>query len=72
MLERRTLEPNREQRYAGWDGELGKGILGGQLSMHELAERVASGAIDPTPISGGQELLEEMVNRRIWQVDRDR
>jgi len=72
MVERRTLETNREQRYAGWDGELGKGILGGSVSIDELERRVASGAIDPAPVSGGQELLEEMVNRRIWQVDRGR
>jgi xylose isomerase len=72
MLEQRTLETNRDRRYAGWDGELGKGILGGSLSIDELERRVAAGAIDPRPVSGSQELLEEMVNRRIWQVDRGR
>ena len=72
MLEQRTLEANRDARYAGWDGELGKGILGGSVSMDELAGQVASGSIDPAPVSGSQELLEEMVNRRIWQVDRGR
>ena len=72
MLERRTLEANREARYAGWGGELGKGILDGSVSIEELERRVASGAIDPAPVSGSQELLEELVNRRIWQVDRDR
>src|SRR5689334_19214990 len=68
MLEERTLEANREARYAGWDGDLGKGILGGSVSIEELEQRVASGSIDPAPVSGSQELLEEMVNRRIWQV----
>jgi xylose isomerase len=72
MLEQRTLEANREARYAGWDGELGRGILGGQVSIDDLERRVAAGEIDPEPVSGSQELLEEMVNRRIWQVDRGR
>ncbi len=30
----------------------------------------AADGIDPKPASGGQELLEGMVNRRIWQADR--
>ena len=72
MLEQRTLEANREARYAGWDRDLGRGILDGSLSIEELEQRVASGAIDPTPVSGSQELLEGMVNRRIWQADRGR
>jgi xylose isomerase len=70
MVERRTLEASREARYAGWDGELGRGILDGKVELDELERRVASGAIDPSPVSGSQELLEELVNRRIWQVDR--
>ena len=28
--------------------------------------RLAAGAVDPTPVSGGQELLENQVNRVIW------
>jgi xylose isomerase len=70
MLQQRTLEANREARYAGWEGDLGRGILGGQVSIDELERRVAAGEIDPAPVSGSQELLEELVNRRIWQVDR--
>ncbi len=72
MLERRTLEDPLTARYAGWDGALGKAILDGTVSMDELTTKVASGEIDPDPVSGGQELLEGLVNRRIWQVDRGR
>ncbi len=70
LLEQRTLEEPREQRYAGWDGDLGRGILGGSVSLEQLGQRVADGGIDPKPVSGGQERLEGLVNRRIWQVDR--
>jgi xylose isomerase len=72
MLEQRTLEAPLEARYAGWDGELGKAIMDGSASIEELERRVAAGEIDPQPVSGGQELLEGLVNRRIWQVDRER
>jgi xylose isomerase len=72
LIEQRTLAAPLEARYAGWDGDLGRGILDGSLALDELERRVAAGGIDPTPVSGGQELLEGQVNRRIWQVDRDR
>ncbi len=70
MLERGTLEGPREARYAGWSGELGSGILQGGLSLADLEARVADGGIDPRPVSGRQELLENLVNQRIWAVDR--
>jgi xylose isomerase len=72
LLEQRTLEGPREERYAGWDGELGRGILDGSLSLEQLERRVADDGLDPAPVSGGQERLEGLVNRRIWQVDRGR
>jgi len=72
MVEGRTLQDRLEARYAGWDGPLGKGILDGSMSMEQLAGKVATGEIDPAPASGSQELLEGLVNRRIWQVDRRR
>jgi xylose isomerase len=69
LLERRTLEERREARYAGWDGPLGQGILGGAESLESLEARVAAGELDPAPVSGRQELLENLVNQRIWAVD---
>jgi xylose isomerase len=70
MVEQDTLEAPLQARYAGWEGELGRAILAGSLSLEELERRVADGGIDPRPRSGGQELLESQVNRRIWEVDR--
>jgi xylose isomerase len=69
MIERRTLEESRQRRYAGWEGDLGRAILGGELGLAELEARVADGAIDPRPVSGRQEQLENLVNQQIWQVD---
>jgi xylose isomerase len=66
LFERGELAANKDARYAGWDGELGKGILGGSLSLADLEAKVASGAIDPKPVSGGQERLENLVNQSVW------
>ena len=70
MVEHGTLAAPREERYAGWSGQLGTAILSGSVTLADLERRVAAGAIDPRPRSGQQELLEGLVNRRIWAVDR--
>ena len=70
MVERRTLQDRRDARYAGWTSELGESILSGGASLAALEGRVASGGIDPNPVSGRQELLENLVNQEIWAADR--
>jgi xylose isomerase len=69
MIERKTLEQLREERYAGWSGDLGRSILSGEALLEMLAGRVATGEIDPSPVSGQQELLENVVNQAIWAVN---
>jgi xylose isomerase len=66
MIEQETLSAPLAERYTGWDGELGRGILGGAETLESLETRVATGEIDPDPVSGRQELLENRVNRVIW------
>ncbi len=68
MVESGTLASMVEARYAGWSGSLGSAILAGDLSLAELADRVESGVIDPTPVSGQQEHYENVVNRHIWRA----
>jgi xylose isomerase len=68
MLERETLSKAVAERYAGWQGELGRSILDGTASLADLAATVEAGDLDPKPISGGQERLEGEVNRRIWNA----
>jgi xylose isomerase len=71
MLAAGDLERNRAARYAGWDDGLGAEMLGGGLSLPEIEGRVVDGGIEPTPVSGGQERLENLVNQRIWAADRE-
>ena len=63
LIEDGALEAARDARYAGWRGALGTDILAGNLSLADLEARVVSGEIDPTPVSGGQERLENLINR---------
>jgi len=69
MLEKETLTGVRTARYEGWDGDLGRSILEGAASLESLEPAVADGSIDPEPVSGGQEYLENRVNDAIWGVD---
>jgi xylose isomerase len=70
MVESETLSGPLEKRYAGWSADLGASILAGEETLESLEARVAAGDIDPTPVSGNQELLENRVNRVIWSSGR--
>ena len=70
MLESGELERLRSERYAGWNGDLGRSILSGGAVFETLATRAFAGEIDPRPASGRQELLENLVNQQIWAADR--
>lgn len=64
LYEGGELERHVAQRYAGWDGELGRKILGG-ASLDELAALTHECGLDPQPQSGRQEHLENIVNRYV-------
>ncbi len=70
LYERGELGALRDRRYAAWDGALGTSILDGTVDLVELERRVADGSIDPGRVSGGQERLENLVNRSVWAADR--
>jgi xylose isomerase len=70
LIQDGALERLRSERYAGWDGNLGRSILTGETSLEDLSVPVLAGDIDPRPVSGRHEMLENIVNRAIWSVDR--
>ena len=66
LVKRETIAVPLNRRYAGWDNGVGAGILSGAETLDSLEARVMAGEIDPRPVSGRQELLENRVNRVIW------
>jgi xylose isomerase len=65
LWEEGELEALRRERYAGWDGALGRHILSGGATLVDLADTVAAQRIDPKPRSGRQERLENLVSRAV-------
>jgi xylose isomerase len=57
-----------EERYAGWSTELGTGIVNGSETLSSLHDRVRAENLDPAPVSGRQEHLENLVNRAIERI----
>jgi xylose isomerase len=68
MLEDGALEQARERRYAGWAGEKGRKILAGDVDLATLADEAVASDLDPQPVSGRQEYLENEVNRILWST----
>jgi xylose isomerase len=68
LIEEGALERARDERYARWSGRLGKGILEGSLTLADLEQQAVEGSIDPRPVSGRQERLENLVNRTLWRA----
>ncbi len=67
ILEGGELDGERSTRYAGWDGELGRAVLGGTTDLASLHERAFDRG-EPTRVSGGQERLENLVGRYVARV----
>ncbi|MCW2388508.1 xylose isomerase [Sphingobium sp. B11D3B] len=63
IIEDGRIDALRNQRYAGWDGPLGKEIAA--LDLAGIADLAVTRALDPKPASGRQERIENLVNRFI-------
>lgn len=64
IFEEGELDRFVADRYAGWDGELGKWIMDG-ASLEAIADKTVADGIDPKPRSGRQEWLENILNRHL-------
>ncbi len=67
MLEDQALQKVVDNRYAGWNQDLGLQILNGKASLEDLAKIVETQGLDPKPVSGQQEYLENLVNSYIYR-----
>ena len=63
MIEDGRLKAAQDARYAGWASAQGQDILAGRHTLDELAEQVLAANTDVAPVSGRQEVLENLVNR---------
>jgi xylose isomerase len=63
VIEDGAFQRHVDERYAGWDGELGRAIIAGERSLDDLARYVEERGLEPQPQSGRQEYLENLVNR---------
>ena len=57
-----ALTDRIDERYAGWDTKEGKAILKGKRTLADLATRVERAGVEPQPVSGRQEYLENLIN----------
>lgn len=67
MIEDQQLQHIVDQRYAGWNSELGQFILTGKSSLSDLSKLVETQQFAPQPASGHQEWLENIVNSYIYK-----
>jgi xylose isomerase len=58
-----ALDRLKQERYQGWNGELGKRITSGELNLAGLADLATEKNLDPAPRSGRQELAESLIAR---------
>ena len=68
MLADGTIEQARASRYARWDSGLGAEIMKGDVDLAALADQAVADGLNPRPVSGRQERLENEVNRIIWST----
>jgi len=61
LVEQGRLAALREQRYAGWRGELGRRIDAGAFDLAALADHALDRNLDPHIGSGKQELCEALI-----------
>ena len=63
IIEDGRIDDFRADRYAGWDGPLGQELNGTGTSLATAADLAVERNLAPTPRSGRQEWLENMLNR---------
>ncbi len=68
MLADGALTGAKARRYAAWDGGLGREIMAGAKSLSDLHDLTMREQLPEAPVSGGQEALENLVNRYVERV----
>ncbi len=65
LIEDGELEALVADRYAGWNESGAQKLLTGGMTLNDCHAAVLADNIDPAPVSGRQELIENLINRTI-------
>ncbi|MFK8016032.1 MAG: xylose isomerase [Gammaproteobacteria bacterium] len=65
IVERADIHANKQQRYSGWQQDLGAALLADGASLDSIADRAASQRLDGAHTSGRQEYLENLISRSL-------
>ena len=63
MINDGRLDAAVNARYAGWNAPAAQDLIAGRVGLGALADQVLAANLDPQPVSGQQELLENLLNR---------
>ena len=63
MIQGGELKAAVDKRYAGWRGAAARSMLAGDATLAAIADAAVAANISPVPVSGHQELLENIVGR---------
>ena len=63
MVEGGELKAAVSQRYAGWLSTSAQSMLAGDMTLAAIADAAVAANVTPVPVSGHQELLENVVGR---------
>ena len=62
MINRNVLGSFVDQRYQKWNDDFARQILDSKLNFEKMSDYVLESALEPKPVSGRQEMLENFVN----------
>ena len=65
MIEEGRLAEALRTRYAGWQSAEARAMLAPGATLEGIATRAEAAGLDPQPVSGRQERLENLVNRYV-------
>lgn len=66
IMQNDFIEAKTNERYTGWSNSHGKSIITGKESLESIASYTQSNSLNPSHVSGQQELLENKVNRILY------
>lgn len=67
MIDNDFIQAAKTKRYQGWDSDFGQQITSGGFSLESLASHTKDNNLDPRPVSGQQEWLENQVNMTLFR-----